>query len=307
MLGRRGNITVRVSVQMKNCNFSSINTLELDSISFDRKSVDTLILTKLASQFSNLKQLKIRFGQQFDQNVVLFWQLLKPIISKNGVQVELDIRDMWDSQYDRLNELTHENHLLMNKLTVYNWGDDRELKLIQQRDKCGLKHLIIKSRNSIQLIYQVLFESINILQIGAYGLPINDINDFLRWTMIIEKELSVIADFSLNYSQQHKDTFLSLFKRLCGAICKLFVEQIAVNTKMLFKEVDREIFDSCLAIYTSCIESARFLKEYKKHQTLYMVRNAKLEQISDAHNQRGISCQITISRHLHSKKIVFLF
>ena len=56
---------------------------------------DELILKQFGSKFSSLEKLILKFtlniGGQIDRKIILFWRLLKRIIMKNNVQVELEL------------------------------------------------------------------------------------------------------------------------------------------------------------------------------------------------------------------------
>ena len=271
---------------MQHCDFSNINNLTLQQVSFDYESTNGSLLKHLASKFISLKQLNIYFYGIGNESVISFWQLLKPIILKNKVMVQLNIHDMKivndysDYDLDSLNKILKQEDLKINKLIVrpglcgHRMINDSELKFIKQRDDCGLNHLVIKHGKSdkqdiftTKIIHQLLasFKSVNTVEVDGYGLRLSDITDFTGLNSIIEKRLFIIAYFSVDYLLQNKEIFLSLFKQLCQRILHLFVKQIAFDIKISFYQVrEKKIFSKCLSILESYFENNKFEVEYNK-------------------------------------------
>ena len=76
---------------IENCDCSNVNCLILNGFTFDDNSMDRVILQQFALKFYNLKTLEMKVCFNVDNNVLLFWQLLKPIISKNKTKVKLTV------------------------------------------------------------------------------------------------------------------------------------------------------------------------------------------------------------------------
>ena len=53
-------------------------------------SRNKFVLNKIASSLTHLQRLSITFYRTCDSNVLLFWQLLKPIIDKNNTEIQLN-------------------------------------------------------------------------------------------------------------------------------------------------------------------------------------------------------------------------
>ena len=72
---------------------TNISTLILYKVTFDDNLINEykVILKQFALKFNNLKTLGIEICLKVDNNVLLFWQLLKPIISMNKTKVILTV------------------------------------------------------------------------------------------------------------------------------------------------------------------------------------------------------------------------
>ena len=134
---------------IENCDCSNTSNLILDRVMFD----DELILKHFAMKFKNLKTLEIKIDKEDYDSVILFWELLKPIISKNKTQVKLKMNNSEDDQAILLSETMDEKGLKIDELIIgyMNSNDDavnNAIKFIQERDNRGLNHLTIKGAMS---------------------------------------------------------------------------------------------------------------------------------------------------------------
>ena len=265
-----------------NCNCSNISSLVLNSVTFDNNSMNKVILKQFALKFDNLKTLEIEMDEMFDDhdNVLLFVQLLKPIISKNKTKVELKV-DAEDARF--LSQRMHEKDLKINcnidKLIIGN-GDtfggknfDDAIKLIQERDNCGLTHLAIECRISgregKELLDKLKCKSITTFELKSSDVDNLDfVNPLLEWKMIAQKQIFVIIDvfgYDWKYGNINSDQVLSLFKQLCQNVCQLFVQQIALDVKVTFGVIkDSKEFNLYLSIYSSYFDNLQFLSKYNK-------------------------------------------
>ena len=247
----------RCQFWIDHCDCSNISILELVKIKFDDESI--LILKQLASKFSNLQQLKIDFYRDFDQNVILFWKLLKPTILKNNVKVELKIWFNEKEKSSSLNQMMVHHNLTIESLVAVT-SNYHIINFINIRDNYGLENL---SAYKIKMLANLLsFKSITSFRAIA---PFRDIVDFLGFNVIVNKQLFVIVDKEEQYSSKTKKVeFLSLFKQLCQNVCKLIFQQIAVDIKISFKEADQTIWESCAEIYSSHFQSKDISKNYNE-------------------------------------------
>ena len=207
------------------CDCSGIEYLKLygktfafDNKKFKNKISKRLLLEKLASKFTNLKRLSIYFYRECDSCVLLFWQLLKPIIEKNNGIVELGIHRMFSgAQFGQLNEIIDKSKLKITKLNISIQmsldEDEKEWELTQfeqiKKLLCHpyLQHLKLSTGKDTQLKLFIdfindnnnndnSFKHLKIIQINNIGYSkISAINNFLQSNMLFEKRLFVIAHF----------------------------------------------------------------------------------------------------------------
>ena len=125
---------------IENCDCSNINNLILDRVTFDNISINKVILKELTLKFYNLKTLEIGFSyDRVDDNVLLFLQLLKPIILKNKTQVQLELDYLKNKGHILLCQRMNEKDLKIDKLIISDTGNfdcsfSTAMKLIQDRD-----------------------------------------------------------------------------------------------------------------------------------------------------------------------------
>ena len=192
---------------IENCNCSNITTLILDRVTFFdyNYSVDLakVILTQLALKFCNLKALEIEICEKVDDNVLLFWQLLKAIISKNKTKVKLVVERVFNQDASLLNQKMDDKNLKIDKLTISHFVPPKSMKkvntiikLIQERDNRGLNHLTIVNEafgNQTQkLLDELKCNSINTFELKDDNFDY--VNALLEWKMIAQKHLFVIID-----------------------------------------------------------------------------------------------------------------
>ena len=277
---RLSNVTINndcCQFWIDNCDFSNINILELHRIKFDYE----IVLKQLASKFSKLGKLIIGFHNNFDEYVILFWQLLTPIILKNNGKVELNIGFLNEDRCSLLNGIMIEYNLNIQRLSFTQYRP-ASIKFVQQRDDCGLEHLHLKAWNSMaQLVAQLSFKSLTSFEACGSSNDINNVNDLLELDIIVNKQLFVIVDQKTNLGSPR------LFAQLCQNICRLFGKQIAIDIKITFNEVDKVIYQSCYQTYSMYFQSEKMLHGYKVPQSqsqlcsprikpeVYFVRNEK--------------------------------
>ena len=254
---------------IENCDCSNINSLTLDSVRFGNNSINQVILKQFALKFYNLKTLKMVIEYPVDDNVLLFLQLLKPIISKNKTNVGVKVRYFKHDKAIFLSKRMNDKDLKIDKLIIgdtYKHSEiiDDTIKLIQERDDRGLNHLAIYTsmyeRQMKSLVHKLKCKSITIFELKNSN--IRAINPLLESKIIEEKQIFVIIDV-YGYYVQFDDKHLSLFKKFYQNISQLFVKQIAFDIKIEFKKVkDSKAFDSHLSLYSSYFENSQFLSKY---------------------------------------------
>ena len=253
---------------------------------FDDKTINEHVLKQFAAKFINLKELKINFSMDVDKNVLLFWQIITTN-NNNCINLELTIDDLTNDTIHSLINTIGKEKLKIKKLTIehIDINDDgiddidNTLKFIQQADNiCGLNHLVVANRILCgqKLSNQVPFKFIKVFQlyntIRKYGhklrYNLNDVNNFLGFGAIIEKQLFVIVNvINVRLSYCHDDSLLSVFKKLCQNVNKLFVQQVAIDVKISFKRIKKQRarrLKSYLSIYSSYFQSKEFFENYDK-------------------------------------------
>ena len=100
------------------------------------------MLQQLASKFTKLKYLKIVFSNmyKFNQNIMVFWQLLNPIIVTNNAKVELRVQFMCDNGLDLLEKVVNEGNLKITKIHTPDWQDDDKIRFRSKIDDLANEH-----------------------------------------------------------------------------------------------------------------------------------------------------------------------
>ena len=304
-----------------NCDCSNINNLILDRVSFENNSINEetleprsnnndLILDKVtfdsinqetlkqfALKFCNLKTLEIVMCE-VDSDVLLFWHLLKPILSKNSTKVTLKVRSLTNKKCSSLSETTDEKHLNLkiDKLIIgytRNYSIDSAIKFIQERDIGGLNHLAIEYKMP-DIQTEKLFDELECKSIKTFELRHNNIacaNQLLEWEMIVQKSIFVIIDVWAYHNNYTNEEVLSLFKRLYQNVCQLFLKQIAIDIKITCRRIkDSKVFDSHLSLYSSYFPNIELTSKYNspkcnnnlclprdKPYTYFYIHDSKLE------------------------------
>ena len=264
---------------IENCDCSNISNLMLCNVTFDNNSINQVILKQFALKFYNLKtlEIEIEIDDKVD-NVLLFWQLLKPIISKNKSKVKLKVSYLKNHhQAIFLSERMDKKDLEIVKLNIGGIRSDSDdaidgtIKLIQERDNRGLNHLAIEHPMSDdgegkKILDELKCKSITIFEVKGYNIQF--VNQLLEWKMIAEKQIFVIVDVFAYYREyDNSNEVLSLFKQLYENVYKAFMQQIAIDIKIKVKEVyvkDSKVFKSHLSLYSSYFENSQFLSKYNK-------------------------------------------
>ena len=273
---RELNLTCRKSVSkdwcefvIKNCDCSSVRNLILCGIKFDNQSINESTLKQLASKFVNLRQLKIEFSWAVDENVLIFWQLLHSIVLKNNVKVELNVFSLDSESLSQLNKMIENRDVKISKLTLTLWCSSTDIMdWVKQRDSCDLNHLVIGSRmifnEMMKLFKQVSLKSISIVEIDGTD-NWSDLNDFLGLNVIVENELFVIVNIreNLSFGGYGDDKFSPLFDLFCKNIIKLLAQQIPFDIKIKLSGY-KQLYNSCLLIYSPYFENNQFLSKYNK-------------------------------------------
>ena len=310
---------------IKYCDCCNINSLELNRICIgtrtyfhQQKTINESILKQLAFGFGNLKQLKIVINKEFDSNILLFWKYLHPIILKNNGKVELIFEDMDKLEFLILNRMMKQWNLNFDHLTInvdenINNHDNGATEFIQSRDNIGLKHLTIKCRKNFRLLYHILYKSIKICQVKADALSMGDMINFLGMQTFTQKQIFVIVDVGLNYSDNEdikRGNFESLFKQLCQNICQLFTNKVAVAIDIKISSanaiiINETIYNSCVSIYQSCFQSKEFLIGYMKPsctsvRSLCLPRN---KPYSYLHLKTTQACWFSASLVMHATNV----
>ena len=245
---------------IENCDCTNVTTLTLNWVTFDDKSINEITLKQFALKFHNLKtfEIKILDDDVDDDNVLLFWQLLKPILSKNKTKVKLKVAYLQADQAISLSKRMDEKDLKIDKLII----DDMD------RDNRGLNHLTIEHEMSENEGKKLLSE-LKCKSITTFELKFNDVklvNLLLEWKMITEKQIFVIIDVCEDYSHydnSYSNSNLSVFKQLYKNIYQLFLKQIALDIKTKFGKVkDSKVFESHLSLYSSYFTNSEFLSKY---------------------------------------------
>ena len=256
---------------INNCDCSNINNLILDTVTFGY-SINEMILKQFVMKFNNLKTLEIVIAVNVDDNVLLFWQLLNPIISKNKTKVKLKVSRLNRGDIILLSERVDEKELKIDKFIIdnmcyYNDVFTSTIKLIQERDNRGrLNHLAIESAilgsQRIQLLDELKCKSITTFELKGFNIEFA--NALLEWKMISQKQIFVIIDvYGYHEDYNNNDEVLSLFKQLYENIYQLFVQKIALDIKIKFRKVkDSKILHSYLSLYSSYFEDKEFLSKY---------------------------------------------
>ena len=251
-----------------NCDCSNINSLTLYEMTFDN-SINKMILKQFAVKFYNLKTLKIVLYRKVDDNVLLFWQLLKPIILKNKTKVQLVVEYLFHVEaISSLSPRMDQKGLKIDKLII---GDghsrknvDDAIRLIQERDNHGLRHVAIEQQLSDErknFLDELKCKSITTFELKNKN--INFVNSLLEWKMITQKKIFVIIDVYGYHDTYRGDEGLSLFKQLYKNVYQLFVQQVGFDIKITFKTVkESKVFESYLSIYSSYFENSEFLSKY---------------------------------------------
>ena len=268
-----------VKFVIKNCDCSGIEILTLNNILI--KHMKEPLLQQLALLFVNIQQLSISIDLEIVpigyENIVSFWQFLKPIISKNNGRVELNIpgRRLWHNyEYD---DIIHQD-LKIEKLIVdmnkSSGGSEDAIKFIKNRET-HLHHLVVSELKSSHIQYdceferqltnQLSFESIAVLELKDFLLNENDLNDWLslHTSAIGNKQLFVIFEGKTDNSTLIRQTdFLASFKLICKNIRKWIEIQNPFDVKILFENTNEAIFKACLSVYKSHFQSKTFLDKY---------------------------------------------
>ena len=256
---------------MKNCDCSSITLLELNDVQFDSQLINNSVLRQFATKFINLKQLKLYFHDRIGANVFIFWQLLKSTIKQKNVETELTLHTIRSNEINELNEIIDKRDLTVDKLTLGSIPKNGLVgieKLIQERDGCGLKHLVIRYK-MIYLLKQLSFKSIVVFEVydSSGYCDYDNVNHVLGSSLIVEKRISVIIKIKMNYiaCSKNSHSFLSLFKQLCENICQLIFHQIAIEIDIKFINVHHNaICNSHLSVYSTYFRSKEFHQKYKQ-------------------------------------------
>ena len=265
---------------IKNCDCSNIKSLTFGYhiILFEDdwysavKTEDELLIKQFGLKFLNLKKLILKFAfnihGQIDRKIILFWRLLKPIIIKNNIKVELELDRSKHDEYTFINKMIkEENNLKIFKLEINmvrtKISDTRAdtIECIKQCDENnGLKYLDLHIGSISESIWRekfaayVLFKSIQVFKLQISRMI--DLNELISLLLnqIIEKKLLVIVD--ANKPWYDGDIFEQLYKY----VCQLFINQIAIDISIPLDKYDDG------KVFLSYFKNAIFLSKYDKPQ-----------------------------------------
>ena len=262
---------------IENCDCSNISNLILYNVTFDHNSINREIVKKFALKFYNLKTLDIKFFFAVCDNMLIFWQSLKPILSKNKTKVQLEVDYLQnEGEYRLITERMNEKDLKIDKLIVsgvsnFKYKLNDTIKLIQERDNRGLNYLAINANEISGIAIQKLLDelkckSITTFELKGRNINVTGINQLLGWKMVAQKQILVIIDVDALYWQHgnNDDQVLSLFKQLCENVYQAFMQKIAFYIKIEFRIKDSKLLCSCLSLYSSYFENTQFLSKYIK-------------------------------------------
>ena len=247
-------------------------------------SVNESILEQLVAKLTSVEQLEIHMSAKANDNTVLLWQLLNPILLKNHGKTELKMRDISGKDVNLLNETIKKHNLKVDMLNAdISSGEsndirDERIKFIQERDNDGLNHLKIgswetsNSAPKTQLHKLLSFKFINVLQFETslttsigYVMQLLELNDITKRQMvlIINAQVSISEMIDDTYNDDDENKLLP-FNTLCRQIHILIEQKIPVDIRITFQDHDGRYFKQCIKTYLSLFNPKNVLNEYEQ-------------------------------------------
>ena len=90
--------------------------IKFSPVSRSQKKKFKLVLEKIAPMFVNIQQLSLHFYQKYDENIILFWELLNPLIEKNNVKVTVKQYQFIHSESYGLNKIITNKKLKVDQM-----------------------------------------------------------------------------------------------------------------------------------------------------------------------------------------------
>ena len=266
---------------IEHCDCSNVKILKL-SCKID-SSVNRSILEQLVAKFTSVEKFKIDISNGVNNNILLFWQLLKPILLKNDGKVELNIDDINRNEINFLNAMIIMHNLKVEMLTANisfnNSNRIAAIKFIESRDNEGLNYLKIgiweeQKSPKTQLHKLLSFRSINVLEFESKyeRSSIGYVNQLLELNEIIKRRMVLIINADVSISEMldyyHDDVaekkFLRRFNIFCQKIYKPIKLKLPVDISITFKNWDEIHFKQCMEIYLALFYSKNVLNEYEE-------------------------------------------
>ena len=221
------------------CDCGGIKNLYLFNTSFNFAidENDNILLCKLANKFKNLENFKVYIDSTVCWKVLLFWQLLQPIIIKNNTKVAFIDNDNKTSKKTFIELMEFIGKRLMN-----NYSKLVHLSIYL----CHLEYLqtqkMIKENKDLELLSlnQYIHEK-DIKQFESFVNFINDINyDGINTNTFSSLQMIYIKDCSANIKLINEFLMSKIImckKRLCICIDGMNAEYDKDEFKLLCKNV----------------------------------------------------------------------
>ena len=284
----------KVNVSAKWCNFmiEHCDCSNVKILTLFRK-IDPLInksmLEQLVNKFTSVEKLTIDIYFELNDNILLFWQLLNPILLNNHGKVALDMRLETPSKINLLNETIKKHNLKVEWLNadigsnIVDDSRDDTIKLVQDRDNDGLNHLKIdigaeeRSRYTwpkTQLYKRLSFRSINVIEFISYrsALSIGFVIELMemhqinarRMFLIINAQEAITRMVDFTFDDDDDEGKFVSFNRLCRKIYGLIEQKFPVDIRITFAFGEERYFKQCMEIYSSLFHSENVLNEYEE-------------------------------------------
>ena len=288
-----------VSFIVDNCDCSGIKSLTIIDMKFSPKVVSktmNILLAKLAEKFENLQYLTINLST-CEEYVLSLWKLLKPIIDKNKIKMELQL-DKFGSNFNMLNKwLTNVGYnnkidklgleisafkkigtlnqtphkammdcmknvqLLKIAVTTYwtQWADQDLCKILNDN--------ILQQNNNKNDKFGQCLQVMQLIFQDPYDpptiyMPIDDMIKFLNFKMLDLQKFYVIIDIVTNYGW--RNDFGKKFDTFCQRIVSLIKGRAAIDIKIIFLQInDKSIFDKYYKVFLQYFNEKKLLNDYQ--------------------------------------------
>ena len=219
------------------CDCCGIEYLDFKNNSFFMRGIKNKTLINFGKKFAGLKVLNL---ETYDVGIVYFLQGLKEIIIKNDVRIHTTKarQDIVSPPYDeyvkiRNIEITRSLNvwkIFMQSTSVHKYLESIAITIASMSMFDQFIGLLDDREN--QRKYEFL--SLNKIKIECYNLlSLNDINQFLKLSLIQENLIFANVDCNVNYV--HIDDFKQSFEQLCSTIYRLIVKKsLPIDIKICF-------------------------------------------------------------------------